>query len=427
VRECHDGWPFLNIYQQLLAAGYTDRVFAIRPVLLALILLTRGAMGQYTIATVAGGALPTTPVAAVQATLPAASGLAVDGAGNVYFSLASQNAVFKIDRSGTLTRVAGAAEITGVSRAMAAATGTELDAPQGLAVDAAGNLYIAETGANRVRKVSTNGAISTVAGGMGAGYSGDDSPALAAQLNGPTGLALDAGGRLYIADAGNYRIRVVSPAGIITTVAGTGTAGQSTSGAATASNLGFVDSIATDSQGNLYIADRMWGAVLRVTQGGALATFAGSGYSFGYSGDNGPATAALLNSPSGVAADSAGNLYIADSGNNVIRKVAANGTITTIAGNGKPALAVWGIAVDGHRCPVPVRRRQPDPANCRGRDHRDHCRRRTGCRQRSRDQDYARIPARRRGRFHGEPVPGRCGQQRRAEASFGWNAHHGRR
>jgi sugar lactone lactonase YvrE len=320
-------------------------------------------MGQYTIATVAGGALPTTPVPAVQATLPAASGLAVDGAGNVYFSLASQNAVFKIDKSGSLTRMAGAAESAGVSRDVVPATATaaaaaELDSPQGLAVDAAGNLYIAETGANRVRKVSTNGAISTVAGGVGAGYSGDGSPALAAQLNGPTGLALDATGRLYIADSGNYRIRVVSPAGIITTVAGTGMAGYPTNGAANSSNLGFVDSIATDSQGNLYIADRMHGAVLGVTPGGALAAVAGQSESFGYSGDKGPATAALLNSPSGVAVDSAGNLYIADSGNNVIRKVAPNGTITTIAGNGaagysgdnglasNAALAVWGISVD---------------------------------------------------------------------------------
>jgi sugar lactone lactonase YvrE len=315
-------------------------------------------MAQYTIATVAGGALPATPEPAAQATLPPANGLTVDGAGNVYLSLASQNLVLKIDKSGALTRVAGAAESTGVSRDVAAATAVELDSPQGLAADAAGNLYIAETGGNRVRKVSTNGTVSTVAGGMGAGYSGDGGPAPAAQLNGPTGLALDATGRLYIADSGNYRIRVVSPAGTITTVAGTGKAGQSSNGAATSSNFGFVDSIATDSQGNLYIADRMNGVVRRVSTGGALAVVAGSGYSFGYSGDGGPATAALLNSPSGVAVDSAGNLYIADSGNNVIRKVTPSGTITTVAGNGKPgysgdngpataaALAVWGISVD---------------------------------------------------------------------------------
>jgi sugar lactone lactonase YvrE len=314
-------------------------------------------MAQYTVTTVAGGEVQSTPVPAVQATLGAANGFAVDGAGNLYFSVAAQNSVFKIDKSGTLTTVTASEGPVRLGFRAAPGAG-DLDSPRGLAVDASGDLYIAESGANRVRKVSANGAVSIVAGSAGAGYSGDGGPAVHAQLSQPTGLALDAAGNLYIADSGNYRIRKVSLNGIISTAAGTGVAGPFSNGAATSSNIGFVDSIAADSKGNLYIADRMAGAVLRVSPRGTLAAVAGQ-ESFGYSGDGGPATAALLNSPSGVAVNGAGSLYIADSGNNVIREVSPSGIISTAAGSGQPgysgdggaatsaALTVWGISVDG--------------------------------------------------------------------------------
>ena len=202
-------------------------------------------------------------------------------------------------------------------------------------MDSAGNLYIADTGNNRIRKVS-NGVITTVAGNGTAGFSGDNGPATSAQLYDPAGVAVDSAGNLYIADTGNNRIRKVSN-GVITTVAGNGTAGFSGDGGpATSAQLNDPQGVAVDSAGNLYIADyrqqpHPQGLERRDHHRGGNGTP-------GFSGDNGPATSAQLNYPEGVAVDSAGNLYIADTGNNRIRKV-SNGVITTVAGNGTQASA----------------------------------------------------------------------------------------
>jgi len=252
--------------------------------------------------------------------------VAVDSAGNLYIADYGNNRIRKVS-NGMIATVAGNGT-RGSLGDNGPATSAQFYGPAGLAVDSLGNLYIADYGNNRIRKVS-NGVIATVAGG-GASL-GDNGPATSAQLALPYGIAVDSGGNLYVADWGNNRIRKVSN-GVITTVAGNGTRGFSgDNGLATAAQLANPQGIAVDSAGNLYIAD-FGNASIRKVSNGIITTVAGNGTP-GFSGDNGPATSAQLYLPYGIAVDSAGNLYIGDSGNNRIRKV-SNGVIATVAGNG---------------------------------------------------------------------------------------------
>ena len=176
--------------------------------------------------------------------------------------------------------------------------------------------------------------ISTIAGTGIQGYTGDGGQATAATLNTPVGVAVDASGNVYIADELNHCIRKVSPAGIISTLAGTGTAGYTGDGGqATAAELYAPSGVALDASGNLYIADYGNSVIRTVSTAGIISTFAGN-HTAGYTGDGGAATAAELNVPTGVAFDASGNLYIADYGNYRIRKVNTAGIISTIAGNG---------------------------------------------------------------------------------------------
>ena len=220
------------------------------------------------------------------------------------------------------------------------ATSAEFHQPTGVAVDSAGNLYIADFSNQRIRKVAAGtGMISTVAGNGSQGYGGDGGPATSATLNGPSGVAVDSAGNLYIADdLNNVILKVAAGTGTITMVAGNGTRGYSgDGGAATSAALNQPFGVSVDSKGNLYIADSHNQRIREVAVGTAtITTVAGNGTS-GYSGDEGLATSAELNDPDGVTVDSAGNLYIADSNNQVIRIVAAGTrTIDTVAGNGTP-------------------------------------------------------------------------------------------
>jgi uncharacterized protein (TIGR03437 family) len=211
----------------------------------------------------------------------------------------------------------------------------------GVAIDPQGNVYAADSDNNVVVRISPNGVLTVVAGNGTVGFSGDGGPAISASLNSPTGLAIDSAGNLYFDDTNNSRVRKVS-GGTITTVAGNGIAGFSGDGvSATSASLNNPLGVAADSAGNLYIADTNNNRIRKVS-GGTITTVAGNGIA-NFSGDGGPATSASLNTPSGVATDSAGNLYIADSTNGRIRKV-SGGTITTAEGNGSDYPT--GVAVD---------------------------------------------------------------------------------
>ena len=274
--------------------------------------------------------------AALEAQLSSPEGVALDGAGNLYIADRGNHRIRKVDAAGVITTVAGTGTV-GYSGDGGAATAARLNGPEGVAPDGAGNLYIADTGNHRIRKVDSAGVIATVAGTGTVGYSGDGGAATAARLNGPAGVAPDGAGNLYIADTSNQRIRKVDSAGVITTVAGSSTTGAfgGDGGAATAARLNTPAGVALDGAGNLYIADTLSDRIRKVDSAGVITTVAGTGTA-GFSGDGGAATAAQLNTPEGVAPDGAGNLYIADKNNHRIRKVDTAGVITTVAGTGTP-------------------------------------------------------------------------------------------
>lgn len=302
-------------------------MFPIRLILSFVLVTAASVADDYVISTIAGGAPPPTPIAAASASIGPPSGIVADPAGNVYFS--SLNCVFKLDGSGILTRVAGNSR-AGYSGDGGPATSAQLNNPAGLAIDSAGNLYIADYLNMRVRRVSPDGLIVTWTGSGAEGYSGDGGAATSAQLDYPAGLAVDSDGSLYIADLYNNRVRRVSKAGIITTVAGGGSGGVVEGGPATGAQLGIFTSytcIAVDSASNLYIADTFYNRVLKVSKGGTITTIVDS------------ASRTKLDSPIALAVDPAGDLFISDVGNNRVIKVFPSGIVATVAGNGASGYA----------------------------------------------------------------------------------------
>lgn len=264
--------------------------------------------------------------AATSAELNYPSCLAVDGSGNIYIADTSNNRVRMVAAStGIITTVAGNGTY-GYGGDGGAATNAYLALPAGVTADTCGNIYIADTGNNRIRKVPlSSGTISTVAGNGTAGFSGDGGSATGAKINYPNGIAVDSSCNFYFADTSNERVRKVTiSSGIITTVAGNGTVGFSgDGGAATSAELGYPYGVAIDSHGNIYIGDSNNNRIREVTAStGIISTVAGNGVQ-GYSGDGGAATSGEMNGPQGVAVDSSGNIYIADEGNSRIRAVGA--------------------------------------------------------------------------------------------------------
>ena len=283
----------------------------------------------------------TASVSALTIPLILPSAIVFDATGNLYFAETGNHIIRKVDSVGNITIIAGTGT-QGFSGDLGPATSAALDSPQGLALDTASNLYIADTHNQRIRKLNlTTGVITTIAGST-SGFSGDGVSALSAQLSLPTALALDSSGNLYIADTGNHRIRKLNlTTTIITTIAGSGTQGYSgDTGPATSAAIDSPTGIALDASSNLYLADTHNHRIREINANtGVITTIAGTG-SPGFSGDTTSATAANLALPHGLTSDSAGNLYLADTANHRIRRIdATTGIITTVVGDGTQGFA----------------------------------------------------------------------------------------
>ena len=257
-------------------------------------------------------------------------GLAIDKGGNLYVADSYYGAIYKLDTAGNFTVIAS--------------SGSQAITPEGLAVDATGNVYFTQSNINYVSMLSAQtGTITTIAGSTG-GFSGDGGPATQAQFTLPTGLAFDSAGNLYIADSGNDRIRMINAkTGIITTVAGGGTSGLGDGGLATQATLNSPQGVTLDASGNMYIADQSNGRIrMVVAKTGIINTIAGDGNN-GTSGNGGPAVDAEVSPYQGIAVDAQGNVYIADL--DTVRRInKADGSIVNYAGNGYVSLGGDGEA-----------------------------------------------------------------------------------
>ncbi len=294
---------------------------------------------------------------AITATLNYPQGVVVDNNGNFYIADAGNSVIRKVTASGIISTVAGNGTY-GYSGDGGPATASALNYPQSIAVDGNGNLFIADNGNYCIRKVSAAGVISTIAGNNTMGNTGDGGAATAASLISPISVAVDAAGNVYVGDQYAYCVRKISTTGIISRVAGTGTAGYSSDGgSALVAALGEIYSVAVDGNGNLFIGDKSH-RIRKVSSFGIISTVAGTGNT-GYSGDGGPATAADLSSSFGMTVDGSGNLYFADFANYRVRKISTAGIISTVIGNGSStysgdgdaastALSPAAIAVDGN-------------------------------------------------------------------------------
>jgi len=256
-----------------------------------------------------------------------------DKAGNLFITDVNNHVIRKVDPSGIITTIAGTG-FCGYSGDGGSAIKAALCSPSDLTLDDAGNIYIVDVGNNRIRMINTSGIITTIVDNNGArGYSGDGGSAISAKITDPYGICIDKLGNIYFSSA-DYVVRKVSPSGIITTYAGNGIKGDNGDGGpATAAEMEFPGYMALGNSGELYISDWTAHKVRMVDASGKISTVAGNGV-LGYSGDGGPATAAMLNSPNGMAVDKYGNFYISDVYGYVIRKVNTAGIISTIAGKG---------------------------------------------------------------------------------------------
>ena len=304
--------------------------------LLLALLLTLSAHAQIINTYAGGGSIGHTGNggSALLATLDSPTSVASDAAGNIYISDQQNSCVRKVDTFGIITTVAGTG-ISGYNGDNIAATAAQLSQNWGIAADAAGNIFIADQSNHRVRKVNTVGIITTIAGSDSIGNSGDGGPATDARIESPVGIAVDAAGNVYVGDYNNNRVRRIDPSGIIHAFAGNGYFGfGGDGGSALAASFGHVQGLATDNAGNVYICDADHNRVRKVLPSGIVYTNAGNGDTSS-GGDTGPATAAAFNTPSSVCVSAAGVVYITDCHNNRVRRISTSGIITTAAGTGE--------------------------------------------------------------------------------------------
>lgn len=279
--------------------------------------------------------------AAGQALLSLPSDIKPDRNGGWLIADAANHRIRRVDPNGVIRTIAGTGA-AGFSGDNGPATEARLSNPQSVAVDTEGNIYVADTDNHRIRRISPAGVITTVAGTGVAGFNGNLRPALEAQLNHPTGLAFDSLGWLILSDTGNHRVCRLLPSGVLVSIAGNGVAGFAGDGGAAAdARLNLPRGLATDAQDNLYIADSGNYRVRRITRSGSISTFAGNGR-MGFHGDGQRATDASFTNVLGLAVDPAGNLFISDADNSRIRRVSTAGIVTTVAGSG-----LRGFAGDG--------------------------------------------------------------------------------
>lgn len=305
----------------------------------------------YTWSTLAGppGGPGSTDGAASDARFYQPSGLAMDGSGNVYVADTTNHKIRKITSAGVVSTLAG----TGISGfADGVGSAANFASPNGVAVDASGTVYVADTGNHRIRKITSAGVVSTLAGSGSAGFV--DGSGSTAKFSSPYGLAVDGSGNVYVTDSSNNRIRKVTSAGAVSTLAGSGVAGFA-DGAGGTAKFSQPTGITVDASGTVYVTDTGNHRIRKITSAGVASTLAGSGV---YGSTDGTGTAALFNSPRGVVVDGSGDLYVSDAGSQKIRKVTSAGVVTTLAGDGNSGFADGtgsaarfyrpdGIAVDG--------------------------------------------------------------------------------
>ena len=265
------------------------------------------------------------------------AGMAVDAAGNVYVADTHNDTIRKIMSGGVVTTLAGSAGEVGIADGAGAVA--RFYVPIGVAVDTAGNVYVADSYNHTIRKITPVGMVSTLAGSAGQVGSTDGTGA-AARFRHPVGVAVDAGGNVYVADTWNYTIRKITSDGVVSTLAGSAGQSGSADGTGATARFGRPHGVAVDAAGNLYVADTYSHTIRRITTDGAVSTLAGSAGEIGSA--DGTGAAARFYYPYGVAVDAVGNVYVADTGNHTIRKVTADGVVTTIIGS--PS---WGINLPG--------------------------------------------------------------------------------
>jgi len=254
-------------------------------------------------------------------------GVACDSAANVYVADTVNDEIRKITPAGVVTTLAGSPGGSGSTDGSAAAA--RFLAPQGVATDSSGNVYVSDTANHTIRKITAAGTVTTLAGSAGLAGSADGTGS-AARFNKPGGLAADSGGNLYVADYNNSTIRKITAAGVVTTLAGSPGARALVDGTGSAARFSLPWGVATDGDGNVYVADYANCSIRKITPAGAVTTLAGH---FEIGSADGTGSAAGFNFPSGLAIDGAGILYVADSGNHTIRKVTPGGVVTTLAGS----------------------------------------------------------------------------------------------
>ncbi|MFZ1301435.1 MAG: NHL repeat-containing protein [Candidatus Microsaccharimonas sp.] len=307
---------------------------------------------QITVSTVAGtGGFGYVDGPGTSAQFISPAGIEVDTSGLMYVSEATHR-IRKITPSAVVSTLAGSG-----SSGYNDATGTSAQfySPLGITTDSAGTIYVADTYNNRIRKITPAGAVTTLAGSGTAGFA--DATGTSAQFNRPADIAVDASGTVYVADGNNYRIRKISPSGVVTTLAGSGTSGYA-DGNGTAAQFSALAGISVDSSGTIYVTDPNNRRIRKVTSNGVVSTLAGSGAS---GNNDGTGTAAQFTTPMGIAVDGFGTVYIADLGGNVIRAIAPNTVVTTLAGTGSSGFAdgaaasaqfslPYQVTVDGSTC-----------------------------------------------------------------------------